>query len=60
MSNTVILEDIEIDPVTAEFMVSFLVPFVLYECSVSAVTILPGPSAVLQVKTEAEGNLCAH
>ena len=56
-SNTVLLDGIEIDPASIESVVSFLAPFVLYECSVSAVTIAQGPSAVLQVRTATEGKL---
>lgn len=56
-SNTSFLEDVEIDPASSEFVVSFLAPFILYKCAVSAVTIAQGPSAVIQVRTAAEGEL---
>ena len=57
-SNLTLLEEIEISasPTNAtEFFVEDLTPYTQYNCSIAAVTIDRGPSAVIQVRTGEEG-----
>ncbi len=57
-SNLLLLEEIEIavDHSNAtEFIVNNLSPYTLYNCSISAVTVNRGPSAMIQVRTGEEG-----
>ncbi|ORU95055.1 MAG: hypothetical protein A6F71_10400 [Cycloclasticus sp. symbiont of Poecilosclerida sp. M] len=52
-----LLKEVQIEAVLNEtdFLVEDLTPYTVYNCSVVAITIERGPTAVIQVRTEEEG-----
>lgn len=58
-SNLLFLDEVEIEAFNneTEFTVSYLTPYTLYNCSVLAVTVERGPSAVIQARTGEEGEV---
>lgn len=54
-SNLFLLEEIEIDADYSNETIFNLIPYTQYNCSIAAVTIDIGPSAIIQVVTNEEG-----
>lgn len=56
LSNDLLLQEVEIEAThnQSEFVVDSLTPYSLYNCTVAAVTVERGPTAMLQVRTAEE------
>ena len=54
-----VLEDVEIEVGSnvTEFAVDYLLPYTVYNCSVSAITVAKGPEAVISVLTSEKGTV---